>query len=144
MIEHRVFLHGSDEYKQALALRDLVLRQPLGLQFTEAELKKDVDDLHLGSFADGDIIACLTLVKADNGRVKMRQMAVKPKWQKKGKGKELLLEAEKLCRMNKDKAIYCHARKVSVPFYEKLGYKIVSNEFTEVNIPHFVMEKSLD
>lgn len=128
---------------QALALRDKVLRQPLGLKFTEQELQKDVDDLHFGLFNNGEIIACLTLVKSVDGKVKMRQMAVAAEWQRKGKGKELLLEAEKYCRMNKDILIYCHARKNAVPFYEALNYKIVSDEFTEVGIPHYVMEKSL-
>lgn len=141
---HLTFNHGSVEYQKALALRYLVLRKPLGLQFTEAELKKDVDDTHWGTFVNGEVIACLTLVPAVNERVKMRQMAVSPQWQGKGLGKELLLHAEKSCRLNGVKVIFCHARKVAVPFYEKLGYKTISNEFTEVNIPHFVMEKKID
>ena len=28
-------------------------------------------------------------------------------------------------------------------FYEKLGYKVAGDEFIEVTIPHFVMEKKL-
>ena len=33
--------------------------------------------------------------------------------------------------------------KHAVGFYEKLGYKTTGDEFEEVTIPHFVMEKSL-
>jgi predicted GNAT family N-acyltransferase len=36
-----------------------------------------------------------------------------------------------------------HARKSAVGFYEKLGYKIVGDEFEEVTIPHFEMQKTL-
>jgi predicted GNAT family N-acyltransferase len=36
-----------------------------------------------------------------------------------------------------------HARKSAVGFYEKLGYHIASEEFMEVNIPHYMMEKML-
>ncbi|MEJ7682070.1 MAG: GNAT family N-acetyltransferase [Segetibacter sp.] len=36
-----------------------------------------------------------------------------------------------------------HARKSAVGFYEKLGYKIVGDEFLELNIPHYIMEKQL-
>jgi len=36
-----------------------------------------------------------------------------------------------------------HARKTALGFYEKLGYNVVGDEFTEVTIPHFVMEKNL-
>ena len=36
-----------------------------------------------------------------------------------------------------------HARETAVGFYEKLGYKVVGDKFTEVTIPHYVMEKKL-
>jgi predicted GNAT family N-acyltransferase len=36
-----------------------------------------------------------------------------------------------------------HARKHAVGFYEKMGYKARGNEFIEVTIPHFAMEKQL-
>jgi predicted GNAT family N-acyltransferase len=36
-----------------------------------------------------------------------------------------------------------HARKTAVGFYEKLGYKRIGNEFLEVTIPHYAMEKAL-
>jgi predicted GNAT family N-acyltransferase len=37
--------------------------------------------------------------------------------------------------------IYCHARASAVPFYENLGFQTVSDQFLEVNIPHFKMQK---
>jgi predicted GNAT family N-acyltransferase len=36
-----------------------------------------------------------------------------------------------------------HARKNAIGFYEKMGYKSSGQEFEEVTIPHFVMEKAL-
>ncbi|MBS1564192.1 MAG: GNAT family N-acetyltransferase, partial [Bacteroidetes bacterium] len=33
--------------------------------------------------------------------------------------------------------------KTAVGFYEKLGYVAVGEEFLEVTLPHFVMEKKL-
>ncbi|MEO8175011.1 MAG: GNAT family N-acetyltransferase [Sediminibacterium sp.] len=36
-----------------------------------------------------------------------------------------------------------HARESAVGFYEKHGYKVVGDEFVEVTIPHFIMEKEL-
>jgi predicted GNAT family N-acyltransferase len=36
-----------------------------------------------------------------------------------------------------------HARKTASGFYEKLGYKVASDEFEEVTIPHYVMQKKL-
>jgi predicted GNAT family N-acyltransferase len=36
-----------------------------------------------------------------------------------------------------------HARNNSIGFYEKVGYKKKGDEFIEVTIPHYVMEKML-
>jgi predicted GNAT family N-acyltransferase len=36
-----------------------------------------------------------------------------------------------------------HARKPTVPFFEKMGYKIHGPEFMEITIPHYEMVKEL-
>jgi predicted GNAT family N-acyltransferase len=36
-----------------------------------------------------------------------------------------------------------HARSTAVPFYAKLGYECVGDEFIEVTIPHWEMRKAL-
>ena len=51
--------------------------------------------------------------------------------------------AENLARDRGIKKIEMHARKAAVGFYEKLGYKVKGDEFEEVTIPHYVMEKAL-
>ena len=51
--------------------------------------------------------------------------------------------AENLARDRGYKALNMHARKNAVGFYEKMGYQVASEEFTEVTIPHVVMEKKL-
>ncbi|MDB5281524.1 MAG: acetyltransferase, family [Bacteroidota bacterium] len=139
----KIFKHGSPEYEAALELRTRVLRKPLGLEFTDEELKKDLDDTHFGLFAADKIIACLTLTHTPDKRMKMRQVAVDETMQGKGHGKILSLEAEKYAHENGFEVMFCHARKTAAPFYQKLGYNIVGDEFTEVNIPHYVMEKKL-
>ncbi len=139
----RRFTHTSVDYQHALALRNEVLRKPLGLQFTEAELKKDEDDLHWGLFLDNNIIACLTLTVVDNIKVKMRQVAVDRSKQGNGYGRKLSAMAEKFATENGFEFVYCHARKSAVGFYESMGYKIVSDIFVEVSIPHVVMQKRL-
>ena len=143
MHQIKTFGHNSDEYNLALQLRDLVLRKPLGLNFTASELKKDENDTHFGLFEDGRILACLILSETDNQRMKMRQVAVDTKRQGQGLGKELSLAAEKYALNRGFSIMFCHARKSARPFYESMGYEIVGDEFTEVNIPHYLMEKRL-
>jgi predicted GNAT family N-acyltransferase len=141
--EIKAFGYDSPEYRKALVLRYHILRKPLSLQFTEAELKKDQDDIHLGLFEGESIRACLTLAKAEEGKMKMRQVAVDAPFQGKGLGKKLSKAAEKYAKGHGFKVMFCNARKEAVRFYEKMGYRVVSDEFTEVNIPHFTMEKQL-
>jgi predicted GNAT family N-acyltransferase len=139
----KIFEYNSAEYKQALQLRNLILREPLGLKFTEAELAKDEHDIHFGLFDGNRLIACLILSDTGNNRMKMRQVAVCNDMQGKGIGRILSNAAESFARSKGYVQIYCHARKTAVPFYQKLGYTITGNEFTEVNIPHYMMQKML-
>ena len=51
--------------------------------------------------------------------------------------------AELVSRDKGYKKLIMNARETAVGFYEKLGYKPVGDKFTEVTIPHYVMEKQL-
>ena len=42
--------HGSKEYQQMVQLRFEVMRKPLGLSFSDEELKAEKDDILIGSF----------------------------------------------------------------------------------------------
>lgn len=143
MNQIRIFAYGTNDYNKAVALRDKELRKPLGLQFTEAELLKDEHDVHMGLFDGYSILACLTLTDAGNGRLKVRQVATDSEQQGKGFGRHLSDAAEQYAKEKGYTLMFCHARKVAAQFYLKLGYEIVSDEFTEVNIPHYIMEKKL-
>ena len=70
-------------------------------------------------------------------------MAVQKKVQRKGIGVAIMSFAENLARDKGFKIIKMHARETAIGFYEKLGYEKKGNSFTEVNIPHLLMEKKL-
>ncbi len=133
----------SPEYTKALQLRYRILRVPLGLEFTTDELEKDKQDVHLGLFENDKILACITLTRSENKRMKMRQVAVEEAEQGKGLGRKLSAAGEKYALENGFEIMFCNARKTAVPFYESMGYQIVSDEFVEVNIAHYTMEKKL-
>jgi len=135
--------HGSPEYQQMVKLRDEMLRKPLGLNFTEQELDNEKDNMLIAAFDDDTILGCCMLVESDRNAVRLRQMAVLNDLQGKGIGRALMNFAENLARDRGFKVISMHARKYSVPFFEKMGYVVVGDEFIEITIPHFVMEKKL-
>ena len=135
--------HGSGDYRQMVNLRLLLLRKPLGLSFAQEELDKEKDDILIGCFEDDKLEGCCLLTKVDAKTLRLRQMAVVSGLQGKGIGKVLTQFAENIARDRGYKKIIMHARKTAIGFYEKLGYKKRGDEFKEVTIPHYIMEKEL-
>jgi ribosomal protein S18 acetylase RimI-like enzyme len=139
----KIIDHNSKEYKQMVDLRRQILRKPLGLEFSDEELAKEKDDMLIAAFEDEQMLGCCLLTEVEPGNVRLRQMAVIPGLQGKGIGRILMQFAENIARDRCYKKITMHARKSAVGFYEKLGYNVTGEEFQEVTIPHFIMEKNL-
>jgi GNAT superfamily N-acetyltransferase len=139
----KIIDHGSKEYYQMVKLRDDMLRKPLGLGFTQEELESEKDSMLIAAFEDDDILGCCMLVEEKEDKLRLRQMAVLHDLQGKGIGRALMNFAENLARDRGYKKLCMHARKNAVGFYEKMGYKVLGDEFIEITIPHLVMEKNL-
>ncbi len=139
----KIIDHGTVEYHQMVKLRDDILRKPLGLTFTPDELEEEKDNMLIAAFEDDRILGCCMLVEEQPGTLRLRQMAVLNDLQGKGIGRALMNFAENLARDRGYKILRMHARVNAVGFYEKVGYKIHGDQFVEVTIPHYVMEKIL-
>lgn len=134
---------GTKEYDQMIKLRSEILRKPLHLSFEKDELDREKSDILIAAFEDDKMLGCCLLTKIDKDAVRLRQMAVQNNLQGKGIGASMMNYAENIARDNGYRKMIMHARKTAIGFYEKLGYSLVGNEFTEVSIPHLVMEKKL-
>jgi predicted N-acetyltransferase YhbS len=143
MEQIKLIPYGTDAWKEMVALRDEVLRRPLGLVFTEGDLNREAYDLMIGAYEDDQLIGCCILTPADVQTVQLRQMAVKPEQQSKGLGRRIVAFSEELARSRGYRRLILHARDGAVPFYEKCGYEVVGEAFVEVTIPHRHMEKAL-
>lgn len=139
----KILDHGSVEYRQMVKLRDDILRKPLGLTLSPAELEQEKDNMLIGAFEDEDMLGCCMLVEENADTVRLRQMAVLNDLQGKGIGRALMNFAENLARDRGYKNLTMHARKNVAGFYEKMGYKIEGGEFIELTIPHYLMVKKL-
>lgn len=135
--------HGSEEYQQMVVLRYEMLRRPLGLNFTPDELDKEKEDILIGAYEEEELLGCCMLTRVNDDTVRLRQMAVHQKLQGKGIGASLMRFAENLARDRGFRSLIMHARKTAIGFYEKQGYQTKGDEFLEVTIPHYVMEKIL-
>lgn len=124
-------------------LRNDILRKPLGLNFTAEELEKEKEEILIGAFEEEKMLGCCMLITTDPTTVRLRQMAVLNNLQGKGIGRALMQFAENIARDRGFRKITMHARKTAVGFYEKLGYQVEGEQFEEVSLPHFIMQKVL-
>ena len=139
----RIIDHGSKEYEKMVALRNEVLRKPLGLTLIDEELATEKDDILIAAFDEDKILACCLLTKIDPLTCKLRQMAVHKSQQGKGIGESILQFAETVARDSGFRNMIMHARESALGFYEKMGYKVAGEVFWEVTIPHYMMQKIL-
>jgi predicted GNAT family N-acyltransferase len=138
------FDFATPSYDASVALRHEVLRAPLGMTFSQELLEAEWDQWHLGLFDTFDrLLACLILQPAEEGCIKMRQVAVQPGMQGRGLGRELVTYSEWLAGREGFVRMVLHARESVVPFYLQLGYQVVSEAFQEVGIPHLRMDKAM-
>jgi len=135
--------HGTKEYQQMVNLRNEILRKPLGLLFEQEELDKEKDDILMGAYEEEKLLGCCLLTRVDPTTIRLRQMAVPNSLQGKGIGRALMIFAENIARDLGYRKLCMHARKTALGFYEKLGYYVSGEEFEEVTIPHYLMEKVL-
>ena len=139
----KIIEFGSSSYQKMVDLRFQILRNPLGLTFTQADLDKEKEDILIGFFEEEVLEGCCILTPANKTNVCLRQMAVVDGLQGKGIGRVIMNFAENVARDRGYKVLHMHARKSAVGFYQKLGYQIVGEEFEEVTIPHYEMQKTL-
>lgn len=135
--------HGTSDYQKAIQLRYSILRAPLGLNFSQEDLDKEKDHIHIASFEDDELLGCCMLTKVDPHTLQLRQMAVKDNLQRKGIGASIVSFAESIAKDKGYRRIIMHARDTAIGFYEKFGYKVKGDPFKEVNLPHHVMEKNI-
>jgi len=139
----KILDYGTPEYRQMVKMRDEILRKPLGLSFTNAELEAEKNNILVGAYEDDQMLGCCMIVEKNPSTAQLRQIAVLNTLQGKGVGRALILFAENLARDHGYKKMCMDARKNTVPFFEKRGYKVTGDEFIKLNIPHLKMEKEL-
>ena len=67
---------GSDLYRQALALREAILRRPLGLSISAEELADDETRQHFCALWFGRVVGSVSLKPLGEALLQLKQMAV--------------------------------------------------------------------
>ena len=100
----------------------------------------DSSAVHLLALYDNQAIGCLRIIHYE----KIGRMAVLKHWRGLGVGNRLLSEAIHICRQHGGKQIMLSAQIHAIHFYQQAGFKITSEEYTDVHIPHVDMQLTLD
>lgn len=143
MLKIREIAYQSTDYAAELELRNNILRIPLGMNLMDENLEKEQFDFHLGAFENHVLIGVLVLSSVNDFTLKMRQVAIDSRFQGNGIGQKLVHFSEHFASEKGFTKMVLHARKTAIPFYLKLGYQLIDNEFFEVGIPHQKMNKNL-
>lgn len=142
-----VIPYGSPNYTKAVALREEILRKPLGLTFTQEELTTEQNHIHIAGFIDNQLVAACVLVPEADKKLKMQRVAVRETSQNKGIGSAMMAYCENWAISHGIDEIYVSARAAegmtAVPFYLKHGYACKGGLFNEDGIPHQMMHKKI-
>ncbi len=135
--------HNSKLYWQAVKVRELVLREPLGLSYTQEQLSAESEHIHFVALEGEKVLGTLQLQRLSSAQIKMRQVAVAFDQQGKGIGGLLIKEAEAYASRHGFLKIVLHARIVAKRFYDSQSYVEVGEIFQELGIDHVYMFKML-
>ncbi len=125
---------------QTRALRQAVLRPHETIEQVAADEAPDA--FAVGGF-DGDELIAVGLIAPDGGpgAWRVRGMATAPHARGRGGGGAVLDALVSHAVAHGAERIWCNARVPAVPFYERAGMRVISEEFELPNIgPHVVME----
>jgi predicted GNAT family N-acyltransferase len=134
---------GSDLYRQALRLREAILRKPLGLTITEEELADDATRQHFCAISYGAVIGTVSLKPLDETMLQLKQMAVAEDRRRERIGALLLAHAEAWGASGGFVVMVLNARMGAEGFYARFGYLAEGQPFEENTVPHIKMTKRL-
>lgn len=134
--------YGETLYQASQQLRDRVLRKPLGLSLFTQNLSGEKNHFHFVVVIDNKLVGT-AMLKPNGKSMRLLQVAVETLHQSKGIGKRLICFVEAFAKDKRCEMLTLHARVASMLFYQKLGYQIVGERFTEVGIEHCHMRKKL-
>ncbi|MBB6624942.1 GNAT family N-acetyltransferase [Clostridium gasigenes] len=130
-----------EEIYKILALRNKVFIVEQECAYLDCD-DKDLKSYHLFSEENGEVVAYLRILEkgVSYDEISIGRVAVKKDYRGKGISREMMLKAIEFIENNlKEETIKIQAQVYLLNFYSSLGFKAVSEEYLEDNIPHIDM-----
>ena len=134
--------------EEIVDLRHVMLRQGLPREAAVFPGDEVPTNYHIGAFVSGKNVGCATFHFSEwegEPAWRLRGMATLSGHQKAGVGRAMLGFAEEMIRLESPvRLLWCDARTPAVAFYERQGWRVVSEEFFIPTAgPHFKMVKRM-
>lgn len=133
---------SSDIYKDALDLRTAIFIIEQNISVSDEIDSLEDQCTHIVCYIDNQPVGtCRLYFKTDY--VKIQRVAVSKQYRKQNIGKQLLDFAQKFAINKGYHTFKLGAQNTAIPFYEKLGFTICSEEYLDANIKHHDMIKEM-
>lgn len=135
--------YGSAEYEMTRALRNRIMRAPIGLSIYDQDYTFEVNSRIVGAFDGETMLGCSIVGKLD-GEVCLDFLCIDDSVQKTGIGSILLTDVENWVRAQGIPLLILEARVTARKFYEKHGYEAYGEIYLMEKSPvdHIMMRKS--
>ncbi|MFP7168815.1 GNAT family N-acetyltransferase [Terribacillus sp. 7520-G] len=137
-----IVAENSRQQQDAFQVRTLVFveeqKVPADLEIDELEN----ESIHFVGYED-DIPGAAGRMRFVNGYAKMERICILKEFRGKHYGNELMRAMEDEAKRRGMQKAKLNAQTQAIPFYERLGYTVVSDEFMDAGIPHKTMTKQL-
>lgn len=110
---------------------------PLDLELDELDKTAD----HFVVYNAGEPIGAGRFREVSSGIGKVERVCILQNYRGKKLGKQIMHELENHATSKVFEKILLNAQSYAIPFYEKIGYTVISPEFMDADIPHRTMEK---
>lgn len=135
---------GMQDLKDAFYVREVVFVNEQGVPKKDEFDEYDTIALHVAAYIDGRVVGAARFRTLDDGIAKFERICVLEQYRKYGVGKKLIEELTNIAGEMEIKIVKLHAQTRARGFYEKLGFKVASEDvFMEDGIPHILMLKTL-
>lgn len=133
--------YGTEIYRESLKLRHEVLREPLGLVYTEKELDNDRHINYLIYIDNSEMLGVVGIQDKGNGVAQLKQMGISDKLKGQGIGRLMVKRLEEYAKEKGFVEVMLEARLYAKGFYDKLGYEAYGDVYVNIGIDHIKMKK---
>lgn len=130
-------------YREALMLRNRVLKESAGKAYLFEAPIEEKQDIHLVVRQGDEVVGTLLLHPVSNAFVQIKQVAIEPLTQGKSLGKNLMIYAEEIAERLGFSTIFLTGRKQAWGFYEKLAYQELPYEYQEDQLILKIFKKEI-